>query len=259
MDRAVLEKELHIVEMREKKFLQMHRNSGEMLRNAIYKRIPPKLEGILQQAFLKAFKMVFEKGSGLIEKTVGKDDLLLEHEVNNFRLEKKSDKRSLKKVGLLSKKRNRTNVCVTTVEGIGFGLLGVGIPDIPVFLAILLKGVYEISASYGIDYSKKEEQVFILRLIAAALADEERRNTLDAYVEEWARDEDQALSFEKDLEVAAERLADSMLIAKFVQGFFVVGMLGGVMNPMIYGRVTQYAVLKYKKRYLMQKLMKTDV
>ena len=33
---------------------------------------------------------------------------------------------------------------------------GVGIPDIPVFLSMLLKGLYEMAASYGYDYNKKE-------------------------------------------------------------------------------------------------------
>lgn len=38
---------------------------------------------------------------------------------------------------------------ISGVEGVGLGLLGIGLPDIPLFTAVILKSVYEIALSYG--------------------------------------------------------------------------------------------------------------
>ena len=44
-----------------------------------------------------------------------------------------------------------------------------------------------------------------------------------------------------------------MLLAKFVQGIPVAGILGGISNPVYYRRILYYVQLKYQKRYLLQK------
>ena len=128
----------------------------------IEEKIPEKLEATLDAAFYKAFFLIFEKGTGVIEKTFKGEELQLEFQVNDFRVDKKPTKRSLQKLEAVGKKSKLLNYAVTTVEGIGLGALGVGIPDIPVFLSMLLKGMYEMAASYGYDYNKKEEQILIL-------------------------------------------------------------------------------------------------
>ena len=124
-------------------------------------KIPEKLEATLDAAFYKAFLLIFEKGTGVIEKTFKGEELQLEFQVNDFRVEKKPTRRSLRKLDAAGKKSKLLNSAVTTVEGIGLGVLGVGIPDIPVFLSMLLKGMCETAASYGYDYNKKEEKVYI--------------------------------------------------------------------------------------------------
>ena len=151
----------------------------------IEEKIPEKLEETLDAAFYKAFLMIFEKGTGVIEKTFKGEELQLEFQVNDFRVQQKPTKRSLKKLEAAGKKSKLLNSAVTTVEGIGLGVLGVGIPDIPVFLSMLLKGMYETAASYGYDYNKKEEQILILRMIAASLADGAEKRRADRLVEEW--------------------------------------------------------------------------
>ena len=55
------------------------------------------------------------------------------------------------------------------------------------------------------------------------------------------------------MEQAAEALSNAMLMAKFIQGLPVVGAAGGMNNPFVYQKVSQYAALKYKKRYLASK------
>ena len=175
--------------------------------------------------------------------------------MNDFRVGRKPTRRSLRMLDAAGKRSKLLNSAVTTVEGIGLGILGVGIPDIPVFLSMLLKGMYETAASYGYDYNKKEEQILILRMIAAGLADGPEKRKADSLVEEWLgfMPASTALTFEDEVKRAAEALSNAMLMAKFIQGLPVVGAAGGLSNPVVYQKVSQYASLKYKKRYLAAK------
>ncbi len=50
----------------------------------------------------------------------------------------------------------------------------------------------------------------------------------------------------------ADAFAADMLLLKFVQGLPVVGVLGGAGNPVCYRKVMRYAGIKYRKRYLLQ-------
>ena len=63
----------------------------------------------------------------------------------------------------------------------------------------------------------------------------------------------EARSFEEEVEQASTALSNAMLMAKFIQGLPVVGVAGGMNNPVIYQKISQYAALKYKKRYLATK------
>ena len=44
-----------------------------------------------------------------------------------------------------------------------------------------------------------------------------------------------------------------MLFAKFIQGLPIVGVTGSLFNLSTYSKVSEYAALKYKKRYLESK------
>ena len=260
---TALEKEWRLLLEKEEKMFRSTENKKETNLNGkikgftgkIEEKIPEKLSATLDAPFYKAFFAIFEKGTGVIEKTFKGEELQLEFQVNDFRVDQKPTKRSLKKVEAAGKKSRLINAAVTTAEGVGLGLLGVGIPDIPVFLGMLLKGLYETAASYGYDYTKKEEQILILRMICAGLADGEEKRRMDRRVEAWLGFAQQkgSLSFEEEVKKASSALSDAMLTAKFIQGLPVVGAAGGMSNPVVYQKVMQYAGLKYKKRYLAAK------
>lgn len=55
------------------------------------------------------------------------------------------------------------------VEGIGLGALGIGLPDIVIWVSVLLRGVYETALKYGFDYDSPEEKLFILKMIETAM------------------------------------------------------------------------------------------
>lgn len=260
---TALEKEWKKLLEKEEKMFRSAENKKETkldgkikeLTGKIEEKIPEKLSATLDTAFYKAFFVIFEKGTGVIEKTFKGEELQLEFEVNDFRVDKKPTRRSLRKMEAAGKKSKLLNSAVTTVEGIGLGALGVGIPDIPVFLAMLLKGMYETAASYGYDYNKKEEQILILRMITAGLADGEEKRKADRRVEAWLgfAETTEAFTFEDEVKKASEALSNAMLMAKFIQGLPVVGAAGGMSNPVVYQKVSQYAALKYRKRYLAAK------
>ncbi|MBR5815848.1 MAG: EcsC family protein [Anaerotignum sp.] len=264
---TALEKEWKRLLIKEEKMLFAAENKRETkldgkireITGMIEQKIPEKLSNTLDAAFYKGFLLLFEKGTGVIEKTFKGEDLQLEFQVNDFRVDRKPTKHSLRKVEAAGRKSKMVNAAVTTVEGISLGALGVGLPDIPVFLSVLLRGMYETAASYGYDYNKKEEQILILRMIAAGLADGVEKRKADRLVEEWLgfAPAATALSFEEEVQNAAKALSSAMLMAKFVQGLPVVGAVGGVSNPVVYQKISQYAALKYKKRYLAAKRRNT--
>jgi hypothetical protein len=45
--------------------------------------------------------------------------------------------------------------------------------------------------------------------------------------------------------------AMDMLVLKFVQGLPVIGIIGGLANPLYYNKIMKYVQLKYYKRYIL--------
>ena len=63
----------------------------------------------------------------------------------------------------------------------------------------------------------------------------------------------QETKLQEQIRQTADVFAVDMLLAKFVQGVPVAGILGGICNPVYYRRILNYVQLKYQKRYLLQK------
>ncbi|MDZ7542990.1 EcsC family protein, partial [Clostridium perfringens] len=53
---------------------------------------------------------------------------------------------------------------------------------------------------------------------------------------------------------ASEVLSETLLMAKFIQGLPIVGIVGSVTNYQIINKISKYTRIKYKKRYLSKKL-----
>lgn len=61
---------------KEQKFLASRTEKKDtFLNKKLAEKVPEKLQGTLDSAFAKAFGMIFEKGTGIIEKTFKKDEL----------------------------------------------------------------------------------------------------------------------------------------------------------------------------------------
>ncbi len=111
----------------------------EMLEN----KIPDKVYAGLESAFCKAFSLVFKQGKAIIEKGFNKDEIHANQNIRDYAVQVKDGRKELQNVRKSTQKSDFLNLAVTTVEGIGLGALGIGIPDIVLFLGTLLKGIYE--------------------------------------------------------------------------------------------------------------------
>lgn len=254
----VIEKNLKKVLKQEEKLIQQSGDSFlKPLTDKVEDKIPKELYQKLQQAFYMGFKTIFEKGNGIIEKTYDREQLIVEHEVYDASFEKLSKKKSLKRINKLAGKGSLKNMGITAVEGTGLGLLGIGLPDIPVFIGVVLKSVYEISLSYGYDYREEQEQYFILKLLEAALAGETEKAEKNAGVDKLIGFlvEETPLGYDIDLQMrnTADSFAADMVCIKFLQGLPIVGVIGGPANVLYCKKISDYAKVKYQKRYLLEK------
>lgn len=261
-----------------RQIVKLHKKEDKMLKNKpvgflqkninnisdkLEAKIPQNLRDMLENAFEKAFKVVFEKGTGIIEKTYSKDQTAFEYEINDFAIGQNirsiALKKHMKNIDAISKRSRFMGKGIAFVEGAGLGLLGIGLPDIPIFISVMLKGIYETSISYGFEYDTVQEKIYILKLIQAAVCEDEEKYTKNHELDEWAEDirkKHWNANLETEIKKTAKILSDNMLFAKFIQGLPVVGVAGSLFNLSTYSRVSDYAALKYKKRYLEKKRRK---
>lgn len=253
-----LQKELTTLEKQEKKlqkaFVKAKRPAWQ---EALGEKIPAKVYTGLESTFCKGFSLVFNQGRVVIEKSYSKEKLQTNHTVRDFAVQLKGSRKELKAVNKSAKRSDGVNMVLTTAEGVALGALGIGMPDIVLFISTLLKGVYEAALNYGFDYALPEEQYLILNMMAASLILGEERpewdDMVDGMILEMPRDVSKSVLDEQIRETASVFAMD-MLILKFIQGLPVVGIFGGVANPIYYNRVMKYVRLKYRKRYLLKQM-----
>lgn len=249
-----LEKELTALVKKETQLKQNARKAVPFhWKTDLEKKIPEKVYHSLEAAFNKAFSVVFTQGIGVIEKTYSRQSLEETHSVQDYAVMVKGSRRELKRIKRNAGRSGITNTALTTAEGIGLGILGIGFPDVVLFVGMLLKGIYETALSYGFTYDSPEEQMFILCVIEASLtkgADfAEKDNDVEHLIAQ--RSQLDPYDIQRQLQKTSSVFAMDMLLLKFIQGFPLVGILGGAANPIYYNKVLRYAQLKYQKRYLL--------
>jgi len=251
---AALDREFQEVEKQERKQERSALQAkNTQWRTDLERKIPKSVYTGLESAFCKGFSLVFNQGRAVIEKTYNKEDLQADHAIRDFAVQLKGGRKELKQMRRSASRSDLQNLVVTSAEGIGLGLLGVGIPDIVLFISTLLKGIYETALNYGFDYVSRQEQMLILKMMETALTSGEEWVRCNRDVDAMLTD---AVISVADEEFEAQLLKTSavfsvdMLLLKFIQGIPVVGVLGGAANPFYYGKVMRYVQLKYRKRYL---------
>ncbi len=236
-----------------------------MLRNApllqrlLADRLPPKLQNTLRDAFLHAFDTVFTHGGAVINKTFSEEKQKTEYEIRRYTAEIQPTKKNLRAFSKKAGQISRGNTALSGTVGVTMGLLGIGLPDIPVFVGFLLKNVYETAITNGFDYKTPGEQYFILLLIEAALASGDTALARETLVNAWIeahRDIPAGTQkpevFREQLQRTAYALADAVLYMKFIQGIPIVGAAGGISDAVCVSQIGAYSALKYERRRLTQ-------
>ena len=224
------------------------------LENSIRERIPKDLSEKLTGAFTSAFKFLLEKGTSVITKTYDKESIEAELDVYTHLFEKDKTKRNWKRLNSKGKRRRFVDSAITTFEGALPGLLGIGLPDIPIFTAFILRGVYETALTYGFDCDKREERYFALKLIEGAMLRGEAQQTVIRSIKRTARliaaCDTGSFDLDAQLRKTSQVLSEAVIAAKFVQGIPLVGVVGGAYNLTVYRQITGFACREYQLRYL---------
>lgn len=261
--KRLLEEQLKEVRAKEEHFLESKEDSYfktkvNPLLEKVRDKIPANLKDTLDTAFFKAFELIFDKGNDVIEKTYNKDRIRVDYDINNLAVNRKLTKKHLKDLDRPSLNSSRFNATFSAAEGSVLGLLGIGLPDIPVFLALIIKSMNEISLSYGFPYDKEEERGYICLLIQAALSQGAKQEELNRRADELAGQIDtgilSSLDIKKEMKAASSCFSDVLLTAKFIQGVPLIGAVGGIVNHSYLKRITAYGRIKYKKRYLLRRI-----
>ena len=256
--RTPWEREFREVWKREQKFLRQYAEKKESpIDSAIEGIAPEKLLRTLHGAFEKAFALVFEKGSGLIQKAARQTDRQREYRVREYALDLRENRKNLRSFSKAADKAGRGSVLLSGAAGVGMGFFGVALPDVPLFTAMLLKSVYETAESFGFPCEGETERLYALRIIEAALSDgeelRERSRELDEYAQSgrWARPAD----LRGQIKATAHQVSEAVLYGKALQSVPVVGAVGGVGDVVCLSRVRRYAAIKYRKRFLIRRRM----
>ena len=275
------------LEKKEERFITAARHQKEPLLNRKLERfVPEKLEDTLNLAFYKAFELIFNRGTSIIEKTYRKEDMKNTYKVNAYAAGLKESRKTMKAFSREAGKNKVRNLAAAGAGGIGLGALGIGLPDIPLFTGMVLKSIYETAISYGFSYDTAEEQCYILKLISTALsrgdAAESGNRSLDAMgrlirtgtpLSETAlsgtplsgtfsgqdglaalpggpESHDTASLCTSLMQQASHALSSELLYMKFLQGIPIAGIIGGMYDAVYLKRIADYADMKYKRRFL---------
>ena len=167
----IIRKELLAVEKQERRIrMSAAAAKGLPWKEGVEKRIPEKVYSGLESAFRKGFALVFEQGRGIIEKSCRPEELRADHNIRDFAVQLKGGRKELRSMGKSARQGDLKNMVITAAEGIGLGALGVGMPDVVLFLSTLLKGIYESTLHFGYTYDTGLDRLLILTMIRTAMS-----------------------------------------------------------------------------------------
>ena len=259
-EQDMLVREYLKLERREDKTMTVKEHKPGIM-DKVRKKVPDKAMKSLEKAFEKGFFFLFDKGGAIIEKTGSIEKSRKNAEKYHKSLELMIHRDTLKAVDKAAASKINSSKGTTALEGAGLGIFGIGLPDIPVFLAMLLKTSYEIAASYGFDYREEEERPYTLALLKVAFSEGEERIAFSKECDKLGEmiDDDELVDTdvdEEDLKEVSKVLATDMLVGKFIQGMTFVGVVGGVINYKLVNKIAKVARMKYKKRFLYKLIQK---
>lgn len=247
------QKEWNYVQRQEYEFLRKGRfKKVSALNKFLADKVPEGLQDTLDKAFAKAFEIIFEKGTGFIEKTYDKEGIENQYMSNVRSVSLKEDSNSLRLFSRKAANSGNKNLVYSGIEGIGLGALGIGLPDIPLFTGMLLKSVYEAALHFGYSYDTEEEKYFILKLIQGALSHGKEIDNFNDQLNSFISNGllPQKYSQQEQIRASASTMSSELLYMKFLQGVPVIGAIGGAYDVIYMQKVQKFAQIKYHRRLL---------
>lgn len=247
-----LDAELEKVMRQEEKFLAKRKDKKEsQLNQLLAEKVPENMQQKLDSAFAKAFELILKKGTGVIEMTYRKDQKEVDFLTREVTANMKENRKSMKAFSKDAGKTGAKNLAISGVSGVGMGILGIGIPDIPVFTGMILKQIYETAINYGYDYDTEQEQYFIMLLIQGSVSYGEKLEEIDELVNNYIRTEKRPeyIDTDKLINQTAGCLSKELLYMKFLQGIPFVGAIGGAYDAIYMKRIAEYSEMKYRRRF----------
>ena len=249
------EKEYRENWQQEQKFLRDHAEERVSPRDRKLDELAPEaLSETLHAAFMKAFELVFQKGTGVISWAGRQKDRRMDAQIRQYKVDIRENRRNLRAFSRAAGRSGLGNTLAAGAAGAGMGLLGVALPDVPLFTAMLLKSVYETAESFGFGHETPDERRFILLVIGTALRSgaelEEGDRCLNEFIQTGAWQPD-VPPLDAQLRDTARRLSEAVLYGKVLQNIPVVGVAGGVRDGVLVRRVQKYAAVKYRRRFLL--------
>ena len=169
------EKEICYISKKEKEFMNKKpsnvlKQERDMALNIIKDKLPQKVFMTTEAVFESAFDFIFDEGLDLIEKTYSKEKILNEYIENKNNFNKEKTLKNLRKFDNCLKSSNAISIISTGIKSTALGIVGVGMPDIPIFIAEILRVIYKTALSYGYRYENDREKIYILSIIAFSIS-----------------------------------------------------------------------------------------
>jgi len=252
----LVRQQLNHIRKAEMKFLRYRPDSrSDSDVGFIRSKVPAKMLSVLESAFEKGFMYIFDKGTPLIERSGNLIGIKEKSAYHHTVIKRRISREAIRNFDVSAGNKSWTNKGISTVEGAALGVFGIGLPDIPVFLGMIFKSIYETAATYGFNYTSPEERAYILALIrlasskgSARIMESENCDRIGELID--AGQGAELVPTLEDIKNTSNMLASSMLVAKFIQGITLIGTVGGGFNYYWIHRITKIARLKYKKRML---------
>lgn len=237
---------------KETKFIKKHaKRKNNQINQKLNDKVPEKLEDTLNKAFEKAFILLFSKGDHWIEKTYNARSIKNKHTLNQTKLSLEPTRKNMRAFAKTTKSSSTKNILYTGISSTLFGILGIGLPDIPIFIVLIMKNLQEISLNYGFDPHQEKEKLFMLMIIEGAM-DHENINQIDKKINNLI-DNKSSIDLDHQIKRTSKALSHELLYLKFLQGIPIVGSVSGFYDSIYMKRISEYAKLKYQHRFLLTK------
>lgn len=143
----------------------------------------------------------------------------------------------------------------------GAGGILMGFADLPAFLAIKMKMLFEVAASYGYNVKDLKERLFILYIFKLTFSSQNTRNQTIKILEDWdnfaSNLPDNAIDF--DWRNFQLEYRDYMDLAKLAQLIPVIGAgVGAIANYNLSQQLGKMAINAYRLRYFSKKGLIND-